>query len=155
MDPAAKRTKMAILQNRVAVSASALAERHGLHAAAEQVTRAQVAPLSVRDVYQLEAIADLIDALVASGSVVDADATPASELSALASVGPKVAETLSGYGITNVVQLRDMSDADLESIDGIGKATIRRIRADIGYPDTIQDAPESPQSDETPESGSE
>lgn len=145
MDPAVKATRTAIARNRVTVAAEALAARHGLGAQMDAISAAMRAPISARDVLQMEAVADLIDAIVGSGSEPAQDASPVSELAMLESVGPKLAETLAEHGITNVVMLRETSDGELLAIDGIGAGKLRRIRADVGSPvEPMDDAEAEP-----------
>lgn len=134
MDPAIRARRLAIARDRIGVAALALAERHGLHAEAAAVAAAVVARADVRDVISSEAIAALLDAIVAAEGAAQPEMTPERELAALAAVGPRLAATLVERGITNVVALRETSDDDLLAIEGVGPATVRKIRAELGTP---------------------
>lgn len=68
MDPAIKAAETAIARDRIQAAATALAERYGLDAQVAAVSDVQRAPLQVRDLYQMRAVADLLDAIVTAGS---------------------------------------------------------------------------------------
>ncbi len=55
-------------------------------------------------------------------------APPAADLAALKSIDAPVAERLRAAGITTQQQLRDTDDATLLGIEGIGEATVRKLR---------------------------
>lgn len=132
MDAGIRAARLQLARDRIRVATLALVERHGLHDHSTTMADADRMPVAVRDVYQLEAVAALLDALVLTEAVKAEDATPESELAALSSVGPQLAEKLTEAGITNVVTLSDASDDELLAIDGVGRSTLRRIRAEIG-----------------------
>lgn len=148
MDPSVKATRTAIAQNRVTVAASAVAERYGLTDQLTAVQTASAVRADVRPLYQMEAVADLLDAIVASEGVEAEDASPESELLVLESVNARTARLLTESGYTNVVALREASDDDLVAISGIGAATVRAIRAEIGQPEGAGDEDALPEPDE-------
>lgn len=141
MDPAIKNQRQAIAQNRLATAATALAARYGLQEHAEALDACNLVRATVRPLYQLEATADLLDAIIASEGTEAADATPASELAALDAITPGLADKLVAGGFTNLVMVREATDDELEATPGVGKATVRKIRAEVGYSEPEPDEP--------------
>ena len=147
MDNRIKATRTAIARNRMQVATRALAERYGLAAQVAAIDAAARVPASAREVYQLEATADLLDAIIAAVNVPAANATPASELAVLDAVSPGLAKKLVAAGYDNLVSVREATDDDLVAIKGIAKKTVQKIRAEIGYAEREPDEPNEPLDD--------
>lgn len=127
MDPSVRNRRRATANQRIALATDALAERFGIHAQRDALDAAGTARYE-RDLYTSEAVADLLEAIVAATAE---QAEPASEFAAMG-VDPSIAEKLIDAGYGDAAAVRAASDDDLLAIKGVGKATVRDLRASLG-----------------------
>jgi DNA uptake protein ComE-like DNA-binding protein len=119
----------ATAQARIMSAAAQLGARFGLDEQAERVASATARDALVRNLFQREAVADLLEAVVAASEPMSDD--PAGELEAMG-LEPSVAEKLEAAGYRDAASIRAASDEELREVDGIGAATLRKVRAVVG-----------------------
>ena len=81
---------------------------------------------------KIKAMSELIVAIRDATVGEDAQGEP-TRLEDLDSLNKGHVDALKGKGISDIDFLRSREDEELESIPGIGKGTVEKIRAEIGY----------------------
>jgi DNA uptake protein ComE-like DNA-binding protein len=80
---------------------------------------------------RLDALANILEALADAKGIEGEGPVLLEDLS---SINQGHINKLKAKGISNVEILRSRDDQELEDIDGIGRGTVEKIRAEIGYP---------------------
>lgn len=124
MDPRAMRQKQREANEEAAELASSIAQKTGVDPSMLNVSHPDP---SMAAMYRAEAMRDFLkelDAALGGGPAV-------TDLEYIDGIGPEVAQRLREADITTLDELREADDDTLLAVDGIGKASLKKIRSQL------------------------
>lgn len=124
MHPRAIRQKHREANEEASELASSIAKKTGVDAEVLNTSHPEPA---MNAMYQAEALRDFLKELDAYLG----DGPAATDLESIEEIGSELAEKLREVGVQTLEDLRGANDADLLKIDGIGKATLKKIKEQL------------------------
>lgn len=118
MHPEALATRRIDAEKKLAAAATSIGRKIGVKSAASRTAGAYHRDLRIRELYQLESLAELFQEIDAALSGPESSELPKEVVAA-------------GYDTPEKV--RAATDEDLLAIDGVGKATVRKLREEFGH----------------------